>query len=112
MERLPRLPEVIAVRVTGHKTRGVFDRYNMVSPNDFRHAVRRLNERGTALETVIRLRTIARINLDEMGDSCTFELAQCSIARELLRRQLSPVPAQTMFGSEGATVNDPIEETG
>lgn len=45
--------ELIAMRLTGHKTRSVFDRYNIVSPNDLRDAVRRLNERGTALDTII-----------------------------------------------------------
>jgi hypothetical protein len=47
------VPEVIAMRLSGHKTRSVFDRYNIVSPKALRDAVRRLNECGTALETVI-----------------------------------------------------------
>ena len=30
----------------------------------------------------------------------------------LLRMNDSPVPAQTTFGSDGATASDPIDETG
>jgi hypothetical protein len=30
----------------------------------------------------------------------------------LLRMNASPVPAQTTFGSEGATASDPIDDTG
>ena len=33
------------MRMTGHKTRSVFERYNIVSESDFADAVRRLNER-------------------------------------------------------------------
>ena len=34
--------ERVAMGLTGHKTRDVFERYNMVSPNDFREAADRL----------------------------------------------------------------------
>ncbi|MCC7178433.1 MAG: site-specific integrase [Acidobacteria bacterium] len=47
------VPEVIAMRLTGHKTRSVFDRYNIVSPNDLAVAVNRINQAAAALETVI-----------------------------------------------------------
>jgi hypothetical protein len=30
-------------RVTGHKTRAIFERYNIVSPNDLRDAAQRLD---------------------------------------------------------------------
>ena len=35
--------ERVAMRLTGHKTRAVFERYNIVSPGDLRDAARRLD---------------------------------------------------------------------
>lgn len=36
------VPEVVAMRITGHKTRSVFDTYNIVSEVDIREAARKL----------------------------------------------------------------------
>lgn len=33
--------------ITGHKTRSVFERYNIVSPGDLQEAARKLSEAGS-----------------------------------------------------------------
>ncbi|HSP07306.1 MAG TPA: hypothetical protein VLR94_09020 [Acidobacteriota bacterium] len=37
------IPERVAMQMTGHKTRNVFERYNIVSPGDLLDAAQKLN---------------------------------------------------------------------
>jgi integrase len=42
------VPERVAMQLTGHRTRAVFERYNIVSPSDLREAAQRLDTYASA----------------------------------------------------------------
>jgi integrase len=51
------VPERVAMMITGHKTRTVFERYNIVSPGDLQEAARRIDRAEAAAdETSLRER--------------------------------------------------------
>jgi hypothetical protein len=51
------VPERVAMKLSGHKTRSVFDRYNIVSEGDLRDAAQRLENHPKARTAVLKSRS-------------------------------------------------------
>ena len=50
------VPERVAMKISGHKTRAVFDRYHILSTDDVTNAMRRVELNETVSENLVKVR--------------------------------------------------------
>ena len=62
------VPESVVMRMSGHKTRAVFERYNVVAEEDLRHAIQRIEHARLRQKTV-------KVSKEEPGDSKTLSVS-------------------------------------
>jgi hypothetical protein len=67
------VPDTIAMKVTGHKTRAVFDRYDITSEEDLAEAARKLQALAGTIAGTIGLPEVSapkkrRVNAGKIGD--------------------------------------------
>ena len=55
------VPERVAMMMTGHKTRAVFENYNIVSPGDLDEAARRLDEDGKGDQGLSKSKRVSKL---------------------------------------------------
>jgi len=64
------VPERVVMMVSGHKTRSVFERYNMVSDQDLKDAAKRMQTYHEKLKSVVEIEETKR------GEVIPFKAAQ------------------------------------
>lgn len=77
------VPESVAMKISGHKTRSVFERYNIVDRTDVLDATRRLNEKQES--NAPHLAGSRHFRRAEFGHSCTKNGSNAVVALALRR---------------------------